>query len=105
MIGALRWITYINVSSTFSCLMLQAMANVMLLQPLKYGFESIVTNEFRTLDGSCSNLIPQGAGYENVSLTNQVCTTVGSLPAEDTVNGARFVLLSYGFKWSNTWMV
>ncbi len=64
-----------------------------------------MTNEFRTLDGTCSNLVSQGTGYDNVSLTNQVCTTVGSLPAEDTVNGARFVLLSYGFKWSNTWMV
>ncbi|KAJ3502427.1 hypothetical protein NLJ89_g8894 [Agrocybe chaxingu] len=84
MIGALRWITYIN--------------------PLKYGFESIMTNEFRTIDGVCSNLVPQGPGYENITLDNQVCTTVGSLPGRSTVDGNRFVELSYGFKWSNTWM-
>jgi ATP-binding cassette subfamily G (WHITE) protein 2 (SNQ2) len=64
-----------------------------------------MTNEFRTLNGVCSSLVPAGPGYENVTLTNQVCTTVGALPGESTVNGARFVELSYGFKWSNTWMV
>lgn len=84
MIGALRWITYIN--------------------PLRYGFEAILTNEFRTLNGTCSNLVPRGAGYENVQLSNQVCTVVGALPGEFFVNGARYILLSYGFSFSNIWM-
>ncbi|RDB26892.1 Brefeldin A resistance protein [Hypsizygus marmoreus] len=84
MIGALRWITYIN--------------------PLRYGFEALMTNEFRTLNGACSSLIPQGPGYENVSLANQVCTTVGSLPGEPFVSGSRFAELSYGFTYSHTWM-
>ncbi|PPQ86500.1 hypothetical protein CVT25_008244 [Psilocybe cyanescens] len=84
MIGALRWITYIN--------------------PLKYGFEAIMTNEFSTLDGVCSVLVPSGPGYENITLDNQVCATVGAIPGESTVNGSRFVALSYGFKHSNMWM-
>ncbi|EAU89680.2 hba2 [Coprinopsis cinerea okayama7 len=84
MIGALRWITYIN--------------------PLRYGFEAILTNEFRTLNGLCTSLVPSGPGYENVSLANQVCAVVGALPGEAFVNGARFAELSYSFKWSNTWM-
>ncbi|KAG6900276.1 hypothetical protein C0993_000464 [Termitomyces sp. T159_Od127] len=84
MIGALRWITYIN--------------------PLRYGFESILANEFRTLNASCSTLVPSGPGYENVSLANQVCTTVGSTPGSDFVDGARYALLSYSFSYSNTWM-
>ncbi|KXN88770.1 Brefeldin A resistance protein [Leucoagaricus sp. SymC.cos] len=84
MIGALRWITYIN--------------------PLRYGFEAVMANEFRTLEGSCSTLVPQGPGYENVTLANQVCTAVGSLPGQAFVDGQRFIKLSYGFDWSNTWM-
>ncbi|KAF6764440.1 ABC-2 type transporter-domain-containing protein [Ephemerocybe angulata] len=84
MIGALRWITYIN--------------------PLRYGFEAILTNEFRTLQGKCSNLVPQGPGYENVLLENQVCAVVGAQPGEDFVDGATFAKLSYGFDFSNTWM-
>ncbi|KAF5330166.1 hypothetical protein D9611_010635 [Ephemerocybe angulata] len=84
MIGALRWITYIN--------------------PLRYGFEAILTNEFRTLRGTCSSLVPQGPGYENVSLVNQVCAVVGAQPGEDFVDGANFAGLSFGFTYSNTWM-
>jgi hypothetical protein len=68
-------------------------------------FEALMTNEFRTLNGVCSNLVPQGPGYENVLLSNQVCTTVGALPGESFVNGARFLVLSYGYSFSNTWKV
>ncbi|KAG2357235.1 ABC-2 type transporter-domain-containing protein [Suillus spraguei] len=81
--GGLRWITYLN--------------------PLRYGFEAILTNEFHTLNATCSTLVPQGPGYENVSLANQVCTTVGSLPDMATVDGNDFVYLSYGYSYSDLW--
>lgn len=84
MIGALRWLTYIN--------------------PIRWGFESIVVNEFHTLDGTCASILPSGAGYESVSLKNQVCTTVGSVAGEATVDGNRFVALSFGYKYRNVWM-
>ncbi|EJD01720.1 uncharacterized protein FOMMEDRAFT_111764 [Fomitiporia mediterranea MF3/22] len=84
MIGALKWITYIN--------------------PLRYGFEAILTNEFSTLDGTCASLVPSGAGYENVNLVNQVCTTVGSIPGQATVDGNRFAQISYGYSRSKLWM-
>ena len=61
-----------------------------------------MTNEFRSLKGACSNLVPRGPGYEDVQLSNQVCTTVGALPGEPFVNGDRFLLLSFGYKFSNT---
>ncbi|KAH9077823.1 ABC-2 type transporter-domain-containing protein [Lactarius deliciosus] len=83
MIGALKWITHIN--------------------PVRYGFEGIMSNEFHTLNGSCSNLVPSGAGYENVSLTNQVCGTVGSIPGQGTVDGNRFIALSYNYSYSHLW--
>ncbi|KAF7984655.1 hypothetical protein HWV62_12906 [Athelia sp. TMB] len=83
MIGALKWITYIN--------------------PLRYGFEAILTNEFRTLNGACSALVPSGAGYAGAALANQVCSTVGALPGAATVSGPRFVALSYGYAYANVW--
>jgi ATP-binding cassette subfamily G (WHITE) protein 2 (SNQ2) len=84
MIGALKWITYIN--------------------PLRYGFEAVLTNEFHSLDGTCSSLVPQGPGYENAELANQVCTSVGSQPGQRTVDGNTFVSLSYGYNYSSLWM-
>ncbi|KAH7929251.1 hypothetical protein BV22DRAFT_1192162 [Leucogyrophana mollusca] len=81
--GGLRWITYLN--------------------PLRYGFEAILVNEFHTLNGTCSTLVPQGPGYENVSLANQVCTTVGSQPGLPTVDGNAFAYLSYDYQYSDLW--
>ena len=85
MVRALRWMTYIN--------------------PLRFGFEAVMANEFRTLNGQCSSLVPRGSGYENVTIANQVCAAVGSVPGQDFVEGSRFLELSYGFKFSHTWMV
>ncbi|KAH9941401.1 pleiotropic drug resistance ABC transporter [Amylocystis lapponica] len=83
MIGALRWITYIN--------------------PIKYGFEAMMVNEFHTVNGQCQNLIPQGPGYENITLANQVCTTVGSVAGQTLVSGSRYVELSFGYTYDHLW--
>ncbi|KAF7336855.1 Brefeldin A resistance protein [Mycena venus] len=83
-IGALRWITYIN--------------------PLRYGFEAVVSNEFRTLNGTCSSLVPQGPGYENVTLANQICATVGSAAGQNFVDGNKFIAIAYGYSYSHEWM-
>ncbi|KAF8069197.1 pleiotropic drug resistance ABC transporter [Lyophyllum atratum] len=83
MIGALRWISYIN--------------------PLQYGFEGVMVNEFHTLNGKCSSLVPQGPGYEGVSLANQVCSTVGAVPGQDRVDGNRYLALSYGYLYRHLW--
>ncbi|KAJ7126742.1 ABC-2 type transporter-domain-containing protein [Mycena epipterygia] len=84
MIGALRWITYVN--------------------PLRYGFEAVMANEFHTLKATCSSLVPQGPGYENVSLSNQVCATVGAVAGQNFVDGNRFIALNYGYSYSRTWI-
>ncbi|KAJ7815522.1 pleiotropic drug resistance ABC transporter [Mycena olivaceomarginata] len=72
--------------------------------PLRYGFEAVVANEFHTLKGSCASLVPQGPGYENVSLTNQVCATVGSVQGQNFVDGNSFIAIAYGYSYSNEWM-
>ncbi|KAG6330183.1 hypothetical protein ID866_8906, partial [Astraeus odoratus] len=82
-VSALRWVTYIN--------------------PLRYGFEALMVNEFSTLQGMCTTLVPQGPGYENVSSINQVCTTVGSQPGQSTVDGSTFIALAFDYYYSNLW--
>ncbi|KAI0752733.1 pleiotropic drug resistance ABC transporter [Daedaleopsis nitida] len=83
MIGALKWITYIN--------------------PLRYGFEALIVNEFHTIHAQCATLVPQGPGYLGVSLENQVCTTVGSVPGDSTVSGANYIKLAYNYSYSHLW--
>ena len=105
MIGALHWITYINV--WISCHVHYTMRlNVRSFsQPLKYAYESVLVNEFRTLNLECSNLVPQGPGYENITLANQVCIAVGAIPGQTAVNGLRYLELSLNYEWSHMWKV
>jgi ATP-binding cassette, subfamily G (WHITE), member 2, SNQ2 len=53
-------------------LQLQACVTVLTasFQPVGYGFEAVLMNEFHALSGTCSMLVPSGPGYENVSLAN-----------------------------------
>jgi ATP-binding cassette subfamily G (WHITE) protein 2 (SNQ2) len=62
-------------------------------------------NEFHTLNGVCNTLVPQGLGYENVSLANQVCTTVGSQPGQLLVDGNIYVGLTFDYWYSQLWRV
>jgi len=64
-----------------------------------------MTNEFHTLNGLCSSLVPSGVGYEGVSLSNQVCTVVGSQSGQDTVDGSAYLRLSFGYSISHLWRV
>lgn len=83
MISAFKWISYVN--------------------PLKYGFDAIMSNEFHTIDGACSQIIPRGSVYNQALLENQVCTIVGSEPGKASVSGSRFLKLSYDYAYSNIW--
>ncbi|KAG2347847.1 pleiotropic drug resistance ABC transporter [Suillus weaverae] len=76
---------------------------IMWLNPLWWGFGALVVNEFHTLDGVCSTLVPQGPGYENISLVNQVCTIAGSQPGQLLVDGNIYVGLTFDFWYGHLW--
>jgi ATP-binding cassette subfamily G (WHITE) protein 2 (SNQ2) len=62
-------------------------------------------NEFHSINATCSMLVPSGPGYENASLANQVCSTVGAQPGQNYVEGNLFANLSFGYYYSNLWRV
>ena len=105
MIGALHWIVYINVRTSRHIHYTLTLIVGLLPQPLKYAYEAIMTNEFRTLNLDCSSLVPQGPGYENITLENQVCPVVGAVSGQTTVNGLRYLKLSFNYEWSHMWRV
>ncbi|KZT00050.1 uncharacterized protein LAESUDRAFT_739756 [Laetiporus sulphureus 93-53] len=83
MIGALRWITYID--------------------PLIYSFEALMVNEFHTLVAECSTIVPSGSTYDEYPMTYRACTTIGSVAGESQVSGYRYVLESFGYQFSHLW--
>lgn len=72
-------------------------------QPVSFGFEALLANEFRKLNVPCAQLAPSGPGYEGVAAANQVCTTTGSAPGQTVVRGLDYLEANFGYKWSHTW--
>ncbi|GAA6016702.1 hypothetical protein JCM11491_000212 [Sporobolomyces phaffii] len=72
-------------------------------QPIPFGFEAILTNEFRTLNVPCSQPVPAGPGYAGIAAANQACSTAGGIAGTNLVSGSAYLLAQYGYKWSHTW--
>ncbi|PSK43144.1 Brefeldin A resistance protein [Elsinoe australis] len=81
MLGWSRWINY--------------------LDPVAYGFESLMVNEFSGQNYECSSFVPTGPGY--TSRANQVCSAVGSVAGQSTVNGDVYLDSAYRYYRANKW--
>lgn len=73
------------------------------LNPLQYGFESMLANEFHGVEMHCDLLVPSGPGYENITVANQVCAFTGSVPGSPTVSGDAYIGITYDYFWSHAW--
>ena len=80
--GWARWINYID--------------------PIAYGFESLVVNEFSGRDFECSQFVPAGPGYPNGGDAT-VCGVVGAVAGQSSVDGNTFINLSYSYYHSHKW--
>ncbi|KAF3023105.1 hypothetical protein E8E14_013473 [Neopestalotiopsis sp. 37M] len=73
------------------------------LNPVYYGLESVFVNEFVGRNFSCAHFVPSGLGYTDLSPDNRVCQTVGASPGENFVDGAAYLLSSYGYQSAHKW--
>lgn len=85
MLGWSRWMNYIN--------------------PIAYGFESLMVNEFHGRSFPCSSMeiVPSGSGYSNVDIANQVCAVVGAVPGDLVVSGTAYLAQSFQYYQSHLW--
>lgn len=73
------------------------------LNPVQYGLEAVMVNEFHGREFPCASFVPSGPGYENVSLEQKVCSTIGAAPGSDVVQGTDFIRASLGYENSHRW--
>ncbi|KAJ9488865.1 hypothetical protein VN97_g4403 [Penicillium thymicola] len=73
------------------------------LNPVSYGFEAAMVNEFHGREFLCRSFVPSGPGYENISSNERVCSTVGAVPGSDVIQGTAFVRSLYGYENSHRW--
>ena len=72
------------------------------INPVQYGFEALLVNEFHTLEIQCEPpfLVPQGPGATG---QYQSCTIQGSKPGSTTVSGADYAYTAYHYSYSHLW--
>lgn len=73
------------------------------INPIAYGFESLMINEFDGRRYSCAQFIPFGPGYENASGLERLCATKGAEPGLDYVDGRQFLITAYNYQPANLW--
>ncbi|KAL4934904.1 hypothetical protein BDV06DRAFT_144677 [Aspergillus oleicola] len=83
MLGWSRWMNYIN--------------------PIGYGFESLMVNEFQGRSFNCSDdaFIPLGDGYTNRA--NQVCGVVSAVAGESIIDGTTYLRESFQYTPNHLW--
>lgn len=85
MLGWCRWINYID--------------------PVAYGFESLMINEFHDRNFTCDAFVPSPSarGYETVDSANRACSAVGSVAGQSFVNGDAYINSQYKYFYSHKW--
>lgn len=85
MLGWCRWINYID--------------------PVAYGFEALVINEFHGRNFTCDVFVPSSLvdGYQDVGAQNRACSTVGSVAGQGYVDGDAYMNTAYKYYHSHKW--
>ncbi|KAJ4408698.1 Multidrug resistance protein [Didymella pomorum] len=73
------------------------------INPVSYGFESVMVNEFHDRRFACASFVPSGPGYENVAADQRACAVQGSQPGLDFVGGTAYVETAFSYRWTNRW--
>lgn len=75
------------------------------LNPISYGFESCMINEFVGRQFPCSTFVPSGPSYQDLLPTQRSCVEKGSVPGSPIVNGTSYIETAFSYdpdnKWSN----
>ncbi|KAK4052513.1 Multidrug resistance protein [Microbotryomycetes sp. JL201] len=80
MLGWARWMNYIN--------------------PIAYGFEALMVNEFSGRQYRCDQFVPP---YPDATGLQRACSAVGSVPGQNFVSGSAYIATAYEYYNSHKW--
>lgn len=85
MLGWCRWINY--------------------LDPVAYGFEALMINEFSGRQYECDAFVPSALipGYQNATGVHRACTAVGSIAGQNFVSGDAYINSQYKYFHAHKW--
>ncbi|KAK7561902.1 putative ABC transporter [Phyllosticta citricarpa] len=73
------------------------------LNPIQYGFESLMANEFYNLDIACEPPYLVPSGVPNAAPQYQSCALEGSISGQTTVAGADYIAVAFDYFRLHLW--
>ncbi|KAF1971594.1 opaque-specific ABC transporter CDR3, partial [Bimuria novae-zelandiae CBS 107.79] len=73
------------------------------LNPISYGFESVIVNEFNGRQFPCAQFVPFGPSYEGIAPNQRACAVTGAVAGIDYVNGTAFASTTYNYQYGHRW--
>lgn len=70
------------------------------INPLFWGFEILMANEFHGRQFTCSSIVP---GYSPPVGDSWICSVVGAVAGQDYVSGDAYIAANYQYYYSNVW--
>lgn len=83
MLGWSRWINFID--------------------PIAYGFEALMANEFHNRNFTCSQYIPTGPNYADVTGDSRSCYATGAVAGQDYVSGDAYLAVAFNYTNAHKW--
>ena len=96
MLGWCRWINY----GTNNVASLPNYTNHVTVDPVAYGFESLMVNEFAGQRYPCSQFTPP---FGDLAAQTQVCSAVGAVAGQGFVSGTAYIDSAYQYDPANRW--
>lgn len=62
-----------------------------------------MVNEFNGREFACSQFVPSGASYQNITAEQRACAVQGSRPGESFVSGTAYVSTAFQYQYGNRW--
>ncbi|KAI2486915.1 ABC transporter CDR4 [Pyrenophora tritici-repentis] len=73
------------------------------INPVAYGFESLMVNEFSGRQFRCNTFVPSGPGFESITGLGRACNAIGSVPGQPYVSGDAYINSSFNYHAKNKW--
>lgn len=70
------------------------------LNPVAYGYEALMVNEFHGRNFSCSAYVPD---YADISSGSVACDAIGAIPGQPFVSGDDYINSAYSYFHSHKW--
>ncbi|KAH7308583.1 ABC-2 type transporter-domain-containing protein [Stachybotrys elegans] len=70
------------------------------INPIFYGFEILVANEFHGTSFDCAQFVP---AYPSLTGDSFICSVAGAVAGQRTVSGDAFIAANYNYYYSHVW--